>query len=149
MPGLRPHPRSRAAAVWMHSRCSSLGAQHAMAGMSSGRQADDEAGAGPVHVVVALQFTAVLANDAVADTQPEPGSLAHIFSGVERIEDTFGMRYPWAAIDKRDLHGICVMPAMDLDAPALGGFPDRVISVVQDVEEDLLQLMAIAKYRGC
>src|SRR5580704_2594425 len=41
--------------------------------------------------VVAKNLPAMFLNDAVADAEPEPGSLAHWFGSVKRIEDAVGL----------------------------------------------------------
>ena len=56
-----------------------------------GGQADDKCRALGADIVVAENFSAMLAHDAVADAQAQASSLPHFLGGEERIENPVGM----------------------------------------------------------
>ena len=69
-------------------------------------QAHDEGRALSARIVVAKNLAAMLFHDAVADAEPEAGSLAHFLGGEERIEDLVGMRDSVPVIAERDLNNV-------------------------------------------
>src|SRR5215467_8276106 len=53
----------------------------------SDRNSNGECSAGAIAIIPALNFPAMCADNSVADTQSQPGALAGLLGGVERIED--------------------------------------------------------------
>ena len=107
-------------------------------------KADDEGGSLPVGIVVAENLAAVLLHDAVADAEAEAGSLADLLGGEEGIENAVGMGDAVAVVAERNFHGVAGFGGHDLDAGGAADFMNRVVGVVQDVEENLLQLVSVA-----
>src|SRR5207249_1974824 len=95
-------------------------------------------------IVVTNDFATVFVNNSVADTQAQSCAFPDFFGGEERIEDSFGMRNSQSVIAEADLHIIVLAAAADFDARSSAGFPNCIVSVVQDVQEHLLQLMRVA-----
>ena len=60
-------------------------------GVGRHRQAHSKRGAFRIRIVVANNFAAMFADDAIANAEAEAGALADIFGGKEGIEDAFGI----------------------------------------------------------
>src|SRR5271166_1231213 len=111
-------------------------------------KADDESGSLPVGIVVAENFSPMLLHDAVADAEAEAGSLANLFGGEEGIEDTIGMGDAVAIVAEGYFDGVAGLGGHDFDAGRTANFVNRVISIVQDVQKNLLQLVGVADHLG-
>src|SRR5947209_4902908 len=111
---------------------------------SGQRQANGEGGAFAGRIVASADLAAVTANDAIADAESQSCSLADFFGGEKRIEDSLGIGDAAAVIAEGNLDSAIAQLGGDLDAAAATRIAHRVISVVQDVEADLLQLVRIA-----
>ena len=87
------------------------------------------------------------ADDAVANAQPQTGTLGGLLGGEKRIEDPLGVGDTCAVVGKGDFDEITFAPRTDGDASALTGLLNGVVSIVKDVQEDLLQLLSVAQRR--
>src|SRR6266850_8263458 len=85
------------------------------------------------------------AHDTVANTQAKPGAFAGLLGGVKRIEDPLRIGDSGTVIRNGHLNGIAAQPRADTDAPAVSGLLHRIISVIENVQENLLQLLRIAE----
>ena len=85
-------------------------------------------------------------DDAITDAQAEAGAFADFFGGEEGIEDAVGVGDAVAVIAERDFHETVAAARGNLNAGAGHGFAHGVVSVVQDIEEDLLQLLRVADH---
>src|ERR1700681_2486017 len=112
------------------------------------READDKSRSFRVQVVVTHNLSAMFADDAVTNTQAQTGTLADVLGGKERIKNTFGIVDSHTVIAKRNLDERAGAGAPDLNAGGPRGFADSVVSVVQDVEKHLLELMRISNHCG-
>src|SRR5258708_15824130 len=86
----------------------------------------------------------MLADDSVTDAEPQAGALSHFLGGEERIEDALRMSNAFAVVAEQDLQPAAVVHCLNLNHARPAGGADRVISVVEDVEENLLQLVRVA-----
>ena len=93
-------------------------------------------------------LASVLFHDSIADAQTEAGSLSHLFGGEEGIENFIGMGNPVTVVAERNFDGISGLRAHDLDAGWAANFVHGIVSVVQDIEKNLLQLMRVADDLG-
>src|SRR5216683_8041807 len=87
-------------------------------------------------------------DDAIADTQAQTSTLADVLGGKERIKNTFGIDDAHTVVAKRNFDERAGAGAPDLNAGGPRGFADGVVSVVQDVEKHLLELVGISDYCG-
>src|SRR5216684_3553440 len=86
------------------------------------------------------------ADDAVADTQTKTRSLSHFFGCKERVEDAVRIGDAGTVIPKEDFHGIVSWRRLDFNPAPSASFPHRVIGVIEDVQENLLELLRIADH---
>src|SRR5438309_2015486 len=107
------------------------------------RQAHAERCSGPVRVVVAGDFAVVFADYAVADAQAETGTFADFLGREERIEDAVRGRNAWPVVAQGDLNTPINLGSGDPDRSTTPCLANRVVGIVQNVEEDLLELMAV------
>src|SRR5262245_810339 len=108
------------------------------------RQAHAECGSGAVMVVGAHDFAFVLAHDAVTDAQPQAGPLPDFLGGEKRIENALGVLDAFAIVAELRFQPASLLRGFNLDQAAAPRGPNRIVSVVEDVEKDLLQLVRIA-----
>src|SRR5580765_3649328 len=87
------------------------------------------------------------AHDAVANAQAEPGTLTSLLGGVKGIEDAFRVGDTGSIVRNGNFNGITAQPRADGDPPAVPGLLHRVIGVIENIQENLLQLLGIAKGR--
>src|SRR5712692_11950176 len=87
------------------------------------------------------------AHDAVANAQPESGAFAGLLSGVKGIEDTLRISDSSSVVGNCHFNGITTQPRADGNAPTVSGLLDRIIGVIENVQENLLQLLRIAEGR--
>src|ERR1700724_51746 len=80
----------------------------------------------------------VCAYDAVTNAQAEPGAFAGLLGRVKRIKDALRVRDACTVIRDGDFDRFAVQPRADSDVATLPGFLHRVISVVENVQENLL-----------
>src|ERR1700722_13892620 len=83
-------------------------------------------------------------DDPVADAQTQACSLANFLGGEKGIKNTVGVRYAWAVVPKFNLE---VPVAVRRHDPNLSGAPcfaNGVVSVIQNIQENLLQLVTIS-----
>src|SRR5512133_3012720 len=83
-------------------------------------------------------------HDSVADAQAQTCSLADTLGGEERIEDAVGLGYTVAVVPEANFCKPVGGQSLNLDAAGSSGFNHRVVGVVDYVQEDLLELVAIA-----
>ena len=114
--------------------------------MGNCRETDDKRGALPCNVVMAKNLAAVLLDDAIADAEAKTRALSDLFGREEGVENLVGMSNPVAVIGKRDFDSVSGFGGHDFDARGATDFVHRVVSVVENVEEDLLQLMGVADH---
>src|SRR4029077_1436249 len=112
------------------------------------READDKGRSFRVKVVVTHDLSAMFADDAIANTQAQTGTLADVLGGKERIKNTFGIGDAHTVIAKRNLDERAGAGAPNLNAGGPRGFADGVVSIVQDVEKHLLELVGISDDSG-
>ena len=129
---------------WLFDSCATL--NEAVCRMAG--QADDERRSLVRDVVVTENFAAVFVDDSVADAQAETGSLANFFGGEERIENAGRDGRCLAVVGERNFDRVSGLGGHDLDAAGTADFAHRVIGIVQDVEEDLLQLVRVTQNVG-
>ncbi len=89
-------------------------------------------------------LSAMFADNAIANTQAQTGTLANVLGGKERIKNTFGIGDAHAVIAKRNLDERAGAGAPDLNAGGPPGFANSVVSIVQYVEKHLLELVGIS-----
>jgi hypothetical protein len=90
----------------------------------------------------------VLDGDAVADAEAEPGPLADVLGGEEGVEDTGqdGLLDAAAVVRETDLHrAVAALRRHREQAGAAGGL-DGGLGVEHDIEEHLLELVAVDGY---
>src|SRR6266852_6055587 len=112
------------------------------------READDKGRSFRVQVVVTHNFAAMFADDAIANTQAQTGTLADVLGGKEWIKNAFGIGDAHTAIAKRNLDERAGTGAPDLNAGGPRGFADSIVSVVQYVEKHLLELVRVSDDSG-
>src|SRR5260370_6928425 len=112
------------------------------------READDKGRSFRVQVVVTHNLSAMFADDAIANTQAQTSTLADVLGGKERIKNTFWIDDAHSVIAKRNRDERGGTGAPDLNAGGPRGFADGVVSVVQDVEKHLLELVRISDDSG-
>ena len=106
-------------------------------------KADDKGGSLSVGIVVAENFSPVLLHDAVADTEAEAGSLANLFGSEEGIEDAIRMRDAVAIVAERNFDGVAGFSSRNFDTSGAADLVYCVVSIIQDVQKNLLQLMSV------
>src|SRR6266849_4330427 len=90
----------------------------------------------------------MFADDSVADAQAEAGSLPYFLGSEEWIKDAVRIGNTVAVIAERDLDEILQACGHDFNTRQPAGLAYRVIGIVNNVKEDLLQLMGIANHIG-
>src|SRR5882724_9635306 len=101
-----------------------------------------------VQVVVTNNFTAVFPNNSIANTEAQSSALTNIFCGEKWIENTLGIDDAQAAIAKGNLDKSAGSGTHDLNPGRPRAFADGVVSVVQNVEKHLLELMRVSHHFG-
>ncbi len=84
------------------------------------------------------------ANDSVTNAQAEAGALGCLFGGVKRIKDAFGVGDSSSVVGNGDLDVLFAAAGVNNNAPPLSRVLNRVVGVVQYIQEDLLQLLCVA-----
>src|SRR5579864_7029692 len=107
-------------------------------------QTHDKRGAYAVGIVVTGDFSTVLAHDSVANAQPQPCAFSNSLGGEERIKNPLRVLNAVAVIAKDDFGGAVEQPGLQQNPRRPASFAHRVVSVVQDIQEHLLQLVRIA-----
>src|SRR5262249_60545648 len=107
----------------------------------SGRRGVD-APACPAPATRRLDLAAVLADDQVADRQPQPRALARAAPGVERLEDVLQhlRRHAAAGIDEAQLRAAVALAQADRQRAVL---VHALQGVDDQVEDDGLDLLAV------
>ena len=85
-------------------------------------------------------------HDSVADAQSEASPFTDLLGSEERIENPVRLADSGAVVPERDFYEIGATRCRYFDPRTLHGFADRVIRIIQDVEEHLLQLMRVANH---
>ena len=88
------------------------------------------------------------AHDSVANAQAQSRAFGGLFGGVKGIEDAFGIGDAGAVVADGHFDGFVRGAVSNRNVSALSGFLHRVVGVVQNIQEDLLQLLRIAERRG-
>src|SRR5258707_13065069 len=112
------------------------------------RQAHDKGRSFRVQIVVTHNFSAMFADDSVTDTEPQAGSLPYFLGGEKWIKNAIRIGNARTVISERDFHQRPIAGAHDLDAWRPARFADRVMCVIENVEENLLQLLGVADHLG-
>src|SRR5947209_13237696 len=85
----------------------------------------------------------MLAYDAIADAQPQACALPNFLRGEKWIEDALGILNALAIVAEQDFHPAAVMNSLNFNQPRPACSPNRVIGIIQNVEEYLLQLVRV------
>src|SRR5256885_6030525 len=112
------------------------------------RQAHDKSRSFGVEIVVTHDFSAMFADDSIADTEPQARSLSYFLGGEKWIENAIRIGNAGTVIAERDFHQQSIAGTHDLNPRRPAGFADRVMRVIKNVEEHLLQLLRVADYLG-
>ena len=83
----------------------------------------------------------MLVHNAVADAQSQTGSLTHFFRSEEGIKNAIRMRDSRPIVEKRNLNRVALARGRNFDSRRAANFTDRVVRIVQDIQENLLQLV--------
>src|ERR1700730_7040406 len=152
LPKARPRLREsgRRSTRWIASSSTGFFRGDRRSGRCGVRQwnADHKCATGRSLVVPALNFATVSPDNAVANAQPQTCPFAGMFGGVKRIENA--LRIDDASTVVGDVHfdGVMVMTGSNGDPPALAGFLDRIVGVIQNIQKNLLQLLRVSQRRG-
>src|SRR6266849_8493990 len=92
-------------------------------------------------IVPALNFTAMRPHDAVTNAQSKPRALAHLLGCVKRIKYALWINNSRPIVADRHFDHLRLPPRMNLDSAALTCLLDRVVSIVEDIQKHLLQLL--------
>src|ERR1039458_2981488 len=133
----------RTGSFWMYSCNCSKGCR-----LGGHRKANDKNRSLRVKVVVTDKFACMFADNAVADAQAQARALADILGSKERIKNGSWIGDAGAVIAKGNLDECVGARAHDLNASGASGFTDSVVSVIQDIEKHLLQLVRISDDLG-
>src|SRR6266403_509176 len=119
-------------------------------GCSSGRfscdgNAYDEGASLAVFVVAAEDFSPVGTDDAIANAEAQARAFRGLFCGVKGVEDTLGVRNAGAVVGDGNFDVLFVSGGVNHNAAALSRILNGVISVIQNIQEDLLQLLRVAE----
>src|SRR5579862_8330037 len=134
----KAHPRSREFSVsrllqgrwrgsWRALR------DHQFRALRGHGQPHQKSAADAVRVVARGYFSAMRADDAVADAQAKSGALPDFLGGKERIKNALGMGDAGTIVAKCDFDLAIVMDSADLDFAGAADFLNRVVGVVQNV----------------
>ena len=88
-------------------------------------------------------FAAVFADNSITNTQTQSRSLAHFLGSKERIKNTIGMSDSDSVIAERNLDKGIATGARNLDAWGPSNLVDRIVRIIQNVEEHLLELVRV------
>src|SRR3977135_3129229 len=110
------------------------------------RQAHDKGRSFGVQIVVTHNFSTMFADDSVTDTEPQAGSLPNFFGGKKWIKNAIRIGNAGTVIAERDFHERSVAGAHDLNPRRAPCFADRIVGVIENVEEHLLQLLRVADH---
>src|SRR5260370_41844072 len=97
-------------------------------------------------IIPALNFAAMRAHNSVTDAQAQPRAFASLFRGVEGIEDAFDFRDPRSVVSQANLNKLPQSSRPQANLPPPPGFFNRVVSVVQHIQEHLLKLLPAAHH---
>src|SRR5207248_7506992 len=86
----------------------------------------------------------MLAQNSVTDAQPQSSSLAYFLSGEEGIKNALAMNDSLPVICEHNLVRISTLPGRNFNATRATLVAHRVIGVVQNVQNHLLQLVRVA-----
>ena len=101
-------------------------------------QADHKRGALSRDVVVAGNLAPMLFDDAITDAEAESSPLANFLGREKWIEDLVGMGDALPVIGEGNFDEVAALRGYDLNPGGISDFVNGVVSVVQDVEENLL-----------
>src|SRR6202035_3292373 len=93
-----------------------------------------------IRIVPAKNFPTMFFHDSIADTQAQARALADLLGGEERIKNAVRLTDSRTVVPESYFDVVILAGGCDLNARSLSLFPHRVISVVQNVQEYLLQL---------
>src|SRR6267378_2719205 len=85
------------------------------------------------------------AHDAVANAQAESSAFTGLLGRVKRIEVPLRIGDSGTVIRNGHLNGIAAQPRADSNAPTMPRLLYRIIGVIENVQENLLQLLRIAE----
>src|SRR6266700_1251952 len=108
------------------------------------RQTHAECRTGRLQVVGAQNLPFMLAHDSVADAQPQPRALSNFLRGEKWIENALRLLDAFTVIAQQDFHPAAVMHGLNFNQTGPARGLHGVISIVQDVQENLLQLVRVA-----
>ena len=90
----------------------------------------------------------MLFHDSVANAQTQSSAFADPLGGKKRIENSVRMTDPWTIVPERHFHKIFVAGRGNFDARTLSIFAHGIVSIVQNIQEHLLQLVRISDDEG-
>src|SRR5262249_42482879 len=89
--------------------------------------------------------SAVRTNNAVTNAEAESRTLRRLLRRIKRIENPLRIRHTSTVIRDRDFNVRSLLRCANRNPPALPDFLHRVVRVIQNVQEHLLQLLPVSK----
>ena len=83
----------------------------------------------------------MLFHDAVANAQAQAGAFADAFCGEEWIKNSLRIADSLAIVTERHFYKVLVAGSRNFNARTFRVFPHSIVSIIQDVQEHLLQLV--------
>ena len=83
-------------------------------------------------------------DNSVADAEAQARTFARLLGSEEGVEDAVGVAYSGSVVDEGDFNAVDGAACADTDFTVVSRFLNRVISVIQDVQEYLLELLGVA-----
>src|SRR5205807_4313351 len=106
-------------------------------------QADAETCSRLANVVEAENLTLMLAHNPITNAEPQASSLPHFLGSKKRIKDALWETDAFAVIGKCNFRPIAGHPGLDLNPACASGIAHRIISIIQNIEKYLLDLMRV------
>src|SRR5580658_10451191 len=97
-----------------------------------------------IHIVPRRNLATMRVDDPVANAQTQPSSLADLFCCEEWIKNALGMCDSRTVILEKDLQMPVAARRRNFNSSGTLDLSHRIIGVVEDVQENLLQLVRIA-----
>src|SRR5882724_1376737 len=135
---------SWSAISWLRISCRQRSSDGAQRGVQGQRKAHDERSSGAARIVLAENFSAVFANDSIANAEAQARSLPDFLGGKKGIKNSFRRDNADTVVAETDFHVVGGKSGDNFDARQASGFANGVVGVVQDVEKNLLELQRIA-----
>src|ERR1700721_2962161 len=107
-------------------------------------QPHDERAPDAVLIISSRDFSTVCPHDPVADAEAKSCALSNFLRREEWIENPFGLRNPRPIVADQNLELVCSLYRQHFDSSRPPRLLNRVIGVIQDIEEHLLQLVRVS-----